>query len=324
MNFKHLYYFWMTVRGGGVMRAGVRLNVTPQTLIGQTTRLEERLGCKLLERSGRNVRPTSAGRVAAAYADRISGRGRQLKEELKREANAGHTAALKVGVGASVPVAMAYRVLEPFAYERSWPGIECVEANDAALFAELDAAQVDIVLTSNPCTDRRASHWVHGSLGRYELAVFASPELCMIHGDSFPACIDGMPMLMPAPASGLRTRIDEWLSRLAIRPVITAAPNDWSVIMVAAQYGAGAFVAPAALEDDLLREYGVKRVGHLDDCSEFLYAIARPAPACHPWAMRIIDAARARPLIPDTHVVSHVSCLPVLKAANRSGSRGGQ
>ena len=65
VNFKHLYYFWMTANTGGVLRASARLHITPQTLSGQIKQLEARLGRRLFERDGRTVRLTEAGKVAA-------------------------------------------------------------------------------------------------------------------------------------------------------------------------------------------------------------------------------------------------------------------
>jgi hypothetical protein len=51
MNFGHLYCFRMTARTGrGVIHAGQRLLVIPQTLSGQIKLLEERLGCRLFGR----------------------------------------------------------------------------------------------------------------------------------------------------------------------------------------------------------------------------------------------------------------------------------
>ncbi|MDH5707750.1 MAG: LysR family transcriptional regulator, partial [Hylemonella sp.] len=41
MNFKHLHYFWVTARAGGILRAGKQLHITPQTLSGQIKLLED-------------------------------------------------------------------------------------------------------------------------------------------------------------------------------------------------------------------------------------------------------------------------------------------
>ncbi|CAM2151974.1 protein of unknown function [Pararobbsia alpina] len=83
MNYKHLYYFWMVARIGGVVRASQRLHITPQTLSGQIKLLEDRLGCALFEREGRHIRLTEAGRVAARYADDIFTKGLQLEAAVR-------------------------------------------------------------------------------------------------------------------------------------------------------------------------------------------------------------------------------------------------
>ncbi|MBC8733607.1 LysR family transcriptional regulator, partial [Paraburkholderia sp. UCT2] len=51
MNFKHLYYFWVAARAGGIVRAGEQLHITPQTLSGQIKLLEEALDKKLFRKT---------------------------------------------------------------------------------------------------------------------------------------------------------------------------------------------------------------------------------------------------------------------------------
>jgi hypothetical protein len=74
MNFKHLHYFWVTAKAGGVMRAGEQLHTTPQTLSAQIKLLEDRLGRKLFRKAGRGLELTDDGRVALTYADESSKR----------------------------------------------------------------------------------------------------------------------------------------------------------------------------------------------------------------------------------------------------------
>ncbi|MBX3637121.1 MAG: LysR family transcriptional regulator, partial [Rubrivivax sp.] len=71
MNFKHLYYFWVVAKAGGVVKAGEQLHTTPQTLSSQIKLLEDRLGRKLFRKSGRQLELTDDGRVALRYAEEI-------------------------------------------------------------------------------------------------------------------------------------------------------------------------------------------------------------------------------------------------------------
>ena len=83
MNFKHLHYFWVTAKAGGVMRAGEQLHTTPQTLSGQIHLLEEWLGRKLFKKSGRNLELTEDGRLALGYADQIFALGSELESAVR-------------------------------------------------------------------------------------------------------------------------------------------------------------------------------------------------------------------------------------------------
>ena len=71
INYKHLHYFCMVAREGGIARASERLHVTPQTISGQLGLLEDSLGVKLFSRVGRNLELTEVGRLVLSYADEI-------------------------------------------------------------------------------------------------------------------------------------------------------------------------------------------------------------------------------------------------------------
>lgn len=55
INYKHLHYFWVVAKQGGIARASEILHLTPQTISGQINLLEDNLGQALFTRSGRNL-----------------------------------------------------------------------------------------------------------------------------------------------------------------------------------------------------------------------------------------------------------------------------
>ena len=113
MNFKHLHYFWVAARAGGVVRAGEQLHTTPQTLSGQIKLLEERLGRQLFRKSGRKLELTEDGRVALGYADEIFHLGGALEAAMREKRDGPRVLDFRVGVADAVPKTMAYRLLEP-------------------------------------------------------------------------------------------------------------------------------------------------------------------------------------------------------------------
>src|SRR6185436_21195425 len=63
LNYQHLLYFWSVVRTGSLTRACQELALSAPTISMQLRTLEERLGEKLLAKSGRALVPTEVGRL---------------------------------------------------------------------------------------------------------------------------------------------------------------------------------------------------------------------------------------------------------------------
>ena len=79
LNYQHLLYFWSVVRTGSLTRACEELALSPPTISAQLRTLEERLGEKLLAKSGRTLVPTEVGRLVYTYADEIFGLGQRSR-----------------------------------------------------------------------------------------------------------------------------------------------------------------------------------------------------------------------------------------------------
>ena len=53
LNFRHLYYFWVVAKEGGIARAADRLGMAVQTVSAQVRALEQALGHALFKPAGR-------------------------------------------------------------------------------------------------------------------------------------------------------------------------------------------------------------------------------------------------------------------------------
>ncbi|XVQ88607.1 LysR family transcriptional regulator [Microbispora siamensis] len=71
-------------RRGGVMKAAQALHLTPSAVSQQLAQLEREVGLALFDRSQRRVTLTPAGRVLAAYAERIEEQLAEARHELNR------------------------------------------------------------------------------------------------------------------------------------------------------------------------------------------------------------------------------------------------
>jgi LysR family transcriptional activator of nhaA len=103
-----------------------------------------------------------------------------------------------------------------------------------------------------------------------------------------------MPMLMPGSGSALRRKLDGWIGETRLSPHVVGEFDDWALMMTFARAGNGVFAAPAVLETQLLREHGVRPLGHLTNVFDEFYAISIDRNISHPSVHRIADAARGK------------------------------
>ena len=59
LNYRHLHYFWVVAKEGGIARAAERLGMAVQTVSAQVRELERSLGHQLLKPQGRGVTLTA-------------------------------------------------------------------------------------------------------------------------------------------------------------------------------------------------------------------------------------------------------------------------
>ena len=136
MNFKHLRYFWMVAKAGSIARASEQLHVSPQSISGQLTTLEEALGVKLFQRAGRNLELTETGRRTLSYADEIFTLGDELVDML-RDPQTQRALVFKVGIADVVPKSVAYRLVEPALRIEEPVRLVCREGPLDSLLAQL-------------------------------------------------------------------------------------------------------------------------------------------------------------------------------------------
>jgi LysR family transcriptional activator of nhaA len=301
MNYKHLHYFWMVVREGGVLRASEKLHLSPQTLSTQIHQLEERLGRPLLAKAGRGVVPTEAGRMVMQYADEIFTPGREMEDALRGGRDAPRAPVLKVGLVDSVPKAIAYHVLEPALRLEPAPRLVCPEGKLANLMAELALRRVDLVISDVPLPGNLGVKAYTHLLGRSAVAFFASDKLSSRHGITarqararFPECLQLLPVLLPGAESALRPRVDAWMRQHGLSPAVAAEFEDTALMKAFGREGLGCFPAPAILATEICRQYQVERIGAPPDLVEEFYAISVERRITHPGVAAITEAARSK------------------------------
>ncbi|RFO95606.1 transcriptional activator NhaR [Rhodoferax lacus] len=295
MNYKHLLYFWVTAKAGGVMRAGEQLHTTPHTLSAQIKLLEDWLGHKLFKKAGRNLELTEDGRLALGYADQIFTLGAELEAAVRASTGAGNKVLdFKVGVADSVSKSIAYRLLEPALSITEPVRLVCSEGKFPELLAELALNRLDLVIADEPMSRRLSVRAFNHPLGGTAMSFFCTPALKAQLKGSFPQCLNGQPMLIPGAQASVRQQLEGWLTRHGVQPHIVGEFDDGALMTAFAREGRGIFMAPSVTEAETIQQFGVKVIGRSDELREEFYAVSVERRITHPCVVAITKAARGQ------------------------------
>ena len=292
LNYHHLLYFWMVAREGTILRAAEKLHIGQPAISTQLRSLEESLGQKLFQKSGRTLQLTETGKTVFRYADEIFSLGREMIDTLKGHP-VGKPVRFVVGIVNVMPKLMARRLLEPALRLSDDLRLVCVEDTLEQLLSELILHNVDIVLSDTPVTAAFKVRAYNHALGDSAVGLFATKELARRCRKGFPESLNGAPVLLPARSSALRRSIDSWLESKDLHPRIRAEFDDTALMKAFGQTGEGLFPGGLVIQDEICRQYEVELVGEMEGVREHFFAISAERKIKHPAVLAIARTARS-------------------------------
>lgn len=290
LNYRHLYYFWVVAKEGGMARAADRLGMAVQTVSAQVRALEQSLGHALFKPAGRGIALTEAGVAAMAHAEQIFQLGEQLPAAV-REAATGQGLRLKVGISDGLPKLVAQQLLQPVL---AGPPIRllCHEDEFDRLLADLALHRLDVVLSDRPAAANPSLRLYSHPLGQAPLAWFAPAALVRAARSPFPACLAAMPLLLPTGHVAVRPRLDQWFERQGLRPLIAGEFEDSALLVAFGRSGMGAFPASQWSCEELRKDRSLRCIGETPELVEHFYLISAERRIQHPLVQQLLDARR--------------------------------
>lgn len=300
-SYRHLYYFWVVAKEGGMSRAAERLGMAVQTVSTQVRELESELGCSLLKPAGRGLALTEAGITAMRQADQIFQLGEALPQ-LVRDAASAQGVRLAVGIPDGIPKMAVRHLLDPVAGE---PGLRLVCHDDEFedLLGDLALHKLDMVISDRPAPANPSLKLYSHTLGHSGMAWYAVPEvarrlrqaqkksgtLAQVMAQA------GVPVLLPTGHGVLRAQLDHWFERHGIHPRIAGEFEDSALLMTFGASGMGVFPSATLVDAEVTQRYGVEQVGECEGVREQFYAITPHKKVEHRLVRRIMDAHAAAP-----------------------------
>lgn len=284
-SYRHLYYFWVVAKEGGLTRGAGKLGLSVQTVSSQVRELEQALGAALLKPAGRGLVLTEAGRTAMDLADQIFPLGETLPERV-REASDVPTVRLAVGISDGLPKLVAHRLLAPV-LDTPRLRLLCHEGEFDDLLGDLALHRLDVVLADQPAPANPNLRVYSHSLGSSPVAWYAHPRWAAAARD-FPNSLADVPLLLPTSHAALRPRLDQWLADRGLRPRIAGEFEDSALLATFGSEGLGVFPAASTVDDALTARYGLVNIGVAEGLAEQFYAVGTDKKISHPLVKRLL------------------------------------
>jgi LysR family transcriptional activator of nhaA len=189
---------------------------------------------------------------------------------------------------------VVHRLLQPVLSE---PNLRllCHEGEFDDLLGDLALHRLDVVLSDRPAPNNANIKLYNHALGSSPMAWYGVNALAQGRLPSFPACLATLPLLMPTGHAAVRARLDLWLEQRAIRPRIVGEFEDSALLKTFGARGMGVFPAAEWVQEDLLADVGMQRLGPCDGVLEHFFAIGTEKKVQHPLVLRLLQPALQTP-----------------------------
>lgn len=251
MELRHLRYFLAVAEARSFTRAGERLHVTQPTLSHQIKQLEQLVGTVLLERGGKEVELTAAGRLFKPYCERIL-QEIEASTLAISELEGLMRGTLRMAVFHSFSHSMLPPILSEFALR--YPGVHVTarlvpraDMERDLISGTLDFAVAYVADDNDQIVSER--------LFDEELALIVGSNHSHVGHKSMPmGDLAALPLVLLTPEFGARQFVDRFFAETGLKPHIVLEMNAIEPIMatirdsnLASVLSAGAIVDASGL-----------------------------------------------------------------------------
>jgi LysR family transcriptional activator of nhaA len=270
LNFHHLFYFWKVARTGHLTRAAADLHTSQSALSAQIRQLEDRLGERLFDRSGRRLTLTETGQLVRSYAETIFGLGEEMLGRLHGRGEGMER--LRVGSVATLSRNYQENWIRPLLAEASVM-LTLESGTLEALLERLVQHQLDVVL-ANEAVPAGADRPLHCRfLGSQAISLVGPAAAWSGRTLRVPDDLDGLDLALPGPRHALRGQFDALCMAAHAKPRVRAEVDDMAMLRLIARDSGWLTVLPEVVVQDELRSGILVRVGESSQLKENFYAI---------------------------------------------------
>ncbi len=292
LNLHLLRLFATVVQTGSFSRAADALHISQPAISKGVRDFELQVGCRLLDRTSKGVRPTREGQALLRHAETLFAAERAAEDELLSLRNL-EAGSLRIGASTTIATYMIAEHLGRF--RRQYPGIDLhvVSANTRDIADLMLAHNIEIALVEGPIEDNDLTSraWRTDVMSLITSPTHPFPSL---DGPIDPAALEDEILIIREPGSGSREVVAQALANHGVESRRTLEIGSTEAIKQAVACDVGVSIVSSATIDDQVRLGRLKVIPMKDlQISRTLWQLKTPGRIDIPAAIafeRIINA----------------------------------
>lgn len=251
LNLHLLRLFAAVAKTGSFSRAADLLHISQPAISKGVRDFELQVGCRLLDRTPKGVRPTREGAALARHAETLFAAERAAEDELQALRNL-DSGSLRIGASTTIATYMIPEYLGIF--HRAFPGIDLhvVSANTSDIAALMLAHEIEVALVEGPVEDENlvSEAWRTDVMG-----LIAAPDhrFATAEGPIDFRLLENEILIVREPGSGTREVVAQALATHGIEPQRTLEIGSTEAIKQAVAAGVGVAIVSVATIDDQVK-----------------------------------------------------------------------
>lgn len=239
MDLKQLEYYVTVVEKGSFSRAAIALNLAQPSVSRQIALLEQELGQRLLERTGRGVSATEAGLALLGHARVMIDSAAQAKFQIK-EMSTEPTGKIVLGLPHRVASSLCVPLIAAFRKQLPRAMMSVVEGLSLSVREGLIAGRIDMGLLFDPAPTPLLSY---EPLMREQL-LLVTPQSFTLKKQVSLTDLTQFPMILPGAPNPIRSLVDAvLLPKKIVLNVIAEVGAVHSALQLVA-HGVGCSILP--------------------------------------------------------------------------------
>lgn len=248
----HLFRLFATVvQTGSFSRAADILSISQPAISKGVRDFELQVGCRLLDRTRKGVRPTREGQALARHAETLFAAERAAEDEL-RSLRSLDSGSLRVGASTTIATYMIAEYLGSF--HRTYPGIDLhiVSANTRDIADLMVRHEIEIALVEGPVED---DNLVSEPWRTDVMNLIVGPLHRLASSKRSVDCseLEQEILIVREPGSGSREVVTQALAAQRIEPRSTLEIGSTEAIKQAVAAGVGVSIVSTVAVDDQVR-----------------------------------------------------------------------